>query len=475
MRRLGLKDAAIAALVLAVALAAAGPAAARTYKLRVGPIDMGGYQVRLDTTAAAAPKVNGYITRMRAFLTDAAGHPMPVKRVMLHHALFLDRGRRDGDRRDGTCPGTPRERFYGTGEEHSELRLPAGYGIPIRRGERWQSSWMVMSHQLNPERAFIEYDVTVATRRKLTPVKAFWLDVTGCRGSVQYDVPGGGRPGATNSKSTTWTVPEDGRLVAGGAHLHGGAEGLRLLQPRCHNRVLADSRPLFGLPDNVVYHVFPVLHEPGPISTSWFTTATGIPVAKGERITAQALYDGELPHAAVMAVDHVYMAPGGRPPGRCARLPRDLVNANAPLPGRTRSPQVTVPLTSIGPTGAAVTIDRPPGPITPLGGSATIAVRDFAFDNPNLSIPLGASLSWRFLDTVRHNVTFANGPQAFSSLYLRAGKTFSHRFTKPGTYRLFCSLHPISMHEVVDVRPAAEPLPPAPLARNSAGSGTVHW
>jgi plastocyanin len=49
-------------------------------------------------------------------------------------------------------------------------------------------------------------------------------------------------------------------------------------------------------------------------------------------------------------------------------------------------------------------------------------------------------------------VTLASGPFGFSSLFLRAGRTYTQRFMRPGTYRLFCSLHPVLMHEVVDVR-----------------------
>ena len=34
------------------------------------------------------------------------------------------------------------------------------------------------------------------------------------------------------------------------------------------------SRPLYGLPEHPYYNVLPVLHEPGPIATSWITSAT---------------------------------------------------------------------------------------------------------------------------------------------------------------------------------------------------------
>ena len=43
----------------------------------------------------------------------------------------------------------------------------------------------------------------------------------------------------------------NGRIVAAGGHLHGGAERMSLTQPACHNRKLLDTDPLFGPVDKV--------------------------------------------------------------------------------------------------------------------------------------------------------------------------------------------------------------------------------
>jgi plastocyanin len=48
-------------------------------------------------------------------------------------------------------------------------------------------------------------------------------------------------------------------------------------------------------------------------------------------------------------------------------------------------------------------------------------------------------------------VTLANGPAGFASPSMRKG-TFTYRFTRPGKYRLFCSLHPARMTQLVIVR-----------------------
>jgi plastocyanin len=340
------------------------------------------------------------------------------------------------------------------------------------------AAWMLMNHGMKRDVGYIEYDVTVETAKKLTPVKAYWLDVTNCRGHVYYNVRGGGAPGSTSSNTVVWRPPFNGRLVAGGAHLHGGTKGMSVYQPRCEDRRIAESKPLYGMEDDPVYHVLPVLHEPGPINTSWFETAKGIPVVKGETIRVSGDYDAELPHVKVMAVMHVYMARDDSASQTCDPLPDDLTNENLSVPGRTVAPVVTVPLTGIGPDGKAETIDGPPGKVKVLSGNGNVLVHDYSYSQPNLSIPQGASITWRFPDTTSHDVTLANGPYGFSSPFSRVGRTYTQQFSRPGRYQLFCSLHPVVMHEVVDVRAPDGSAAPAPAARRSGaspGPTQIHW
>jgi plastocyanin len=48
-------------------------------------------------------------------------------------------------------------------------------------------------------------------------------------------------------------------------------------------------------------------------------------------------------------------------------------------------------------------------------------------------------------------VTLASGPVGFASPSIQRG-TYRYRFTRPGVYKLFCSLHPTRMTQVVTVR-----------------------
>lgn len=446
----------------AVALADTAPDAGsglKTVTIRQGPFAVGAYQVRYTSNATKsvqAPGLDGYVVRMHARVVDANGQPIPVRRLMLHHIVYKNLGRYPGDRRSQVCGGKS-ESFYGTGEEDETLRFPQGYGYRVRKGDRWQTGWMLMNHAPVTERAYIEYTATIDTSSKLTPVTPYWLRATGCPGPGRwdpiFDVPGGGRRGSTYRKSATFTAPASGRLIAAGAHAHGGSKAMTLSQAACGDRPLLRSRPMFGRPDHPYYHVLPVLHEPGPMDMSWLESARGIPVARGERLRVTASYDNELPHTRVMGIMHVYLAPDRRiRRPRCGALPSDLKNERKPYAGRLVSPRVRVPLTGIDSRGRAHRIDRPPGRLRRFAGSADLLVRGFRFLPANVSVPAGARLRWLFRDPVQHNVTLANGPLGFSSQNLRRGRSFARRLSRPGTYRLLCSLHPALMSERIVVR-----------------------
>ena len=438
----------------AAVLVAAAPAAASVERVTVrqGPLRVAPYEVRFTsdkTRRVPAPRLDGWLVRMHARVVDRRGRPMPVRQVMLHHIVY-----KNADRRDAVCGDT--QSFYGTGEENETLRFPPGYGYRVRRGDRWRTGWMLMNHQSRSRRAYIEYTAWVETSKRLRSVTPYWVRATGCEGRRDpiFNVPGGGAPGSTHEQSADWTVPHSGRLVAGGSHLQGGAREMVLSQPGCGGRPLMASRPLYGLPDHPYYRVLPVLHEPGPFATGWVTSATGIPVERGERLRVSALYDGERPHTRVMGIWHLYLARDAAVRAGCDPLPLDVRTELPAEPGRTEPPRVTVPLTGLDWRGRARTISRPPGPLLRAGDSATVRVGSRSYSVRNLSIALGGVVSWRFrARTGLHDVTLANGPVGFASRWSARGASYSQRFTAPGTYRLFCSLHPIDMTQVLTVRP----------------------
>lgn len=466
MRRLAAGLLAIAAL----SLPAPAAAAPERVTLRYGPIDVSPFELaRGDISyGIPTPRRDGFITAMEAEVVDAAGRPVPIQRVMLHHAVFLNAGRRLGERRDGTCdrytlfdsesqlPALG-ERFFGVGEERQRLILPPGYGYPVQAGDHWLMTWMLMSHRNRRDRVYIQYKVTIDDSPGVRPARPFWLDVENCRADPVFDVPGGGGRRSTYPRSTTWTVPETGRLIAGVGHLHGGGTKVVLSQPRCGNRPLFDSRPLWGRRGHPYYRVRPLLHEPGPIGMTQFTSGQGIPVQAGERLRLTATYDNELPHTRVMGIMVLGFAPDPAADTSCAAgPPGDLRRFRLKREGRTRAPRIRVPINGYptnGPLGARPRpILRPPGRTVALRGGSMVEVGDPYFLPRNISLPSGGLLRWRFLGDGLHNVTLANGPRGFSSPNLNRDREFRYRFRRPGTYRLFCGLHPVTMTSTIRVR-----------------------
>ncbi len=426
----------------------------KTYVFRFGPHRIGPYQVAKDTDFVSPPPVDGAIVGMDSRLIRRSGAEVPQSEVMLHHIVYIDGGP-NGRRRDGACPQRPNyQRFFGTSEELRPLTLPRGYGYRFRARNRWRASWMVMNHQPTDRSALIEYRVTVDTSPAVAPVLPLWLSVLPCRESPdpQFSVPGGGEPGSTYERSRTWKLPVAGRIVAMGGHMHGGAHNLTVSEPACGGRTIFTAQPTYATADDPLYAVTPLLHEPDPKHISWSQSATGWNAPRGTRLRVTVAYDGERPHMRVMGIAHVYVARGASPPGSCAPPPADAQSLDAPFAGRPAPPPVDLTLATLASDGIARPIVRPPGNVLQRPGDARVTVNHFAFSRPNLSIPRGSRITWRFKGETSHDATLAAGPVGFASPSSAGGQYWSRRFDTPGEYRIYCSLHPVYMSQFVQVR-----------------------
>jgi len=439
--------------VLACALPAT--AGAKTETFRIGPIVLHGYESKLETPLdIPTPRITGSITYMHARVIDAHGGFIPQQIVMLHHVAFVNDGVHYGDKRQQYCGWHKTERFYGTGEEDESLMLPPGYGYHVRAGDRWHASWMLMNHRFATRKVYVEYTVHITPGWHDVGVTPYWLGVAPCPKDPIFEVPGGGAPGSDYIKRISWTPPADGRIVAVGTHLHGGAKYMDIREPSCGNRALVTTQAQYGMPDDPIYHVLPQIHEPGPRAVSYPMTPTGIPVHKGERLVVRGIYDGELPHSRVMAIMHVYVAPPG-PQGvgpKCGPLPTDVHDVNWDKPYRTDVPKVLIPLTQRDATGHAEAISDLPGQFFAPTSTPTVDIQATRFSHPKIYLPTpGSSIRYVFKDAVWHDVTTANGPTAIGSQYLKDGASYVQTFTRPGTYQLYCTLHPVDMHQVIVV------------------------
>ncbi len=448
MRRLGLLL--FVALVVSVAPA---DASTHRFKLRAGPYKLAGYSTQFPETKVRTPRVKGFVTSMRARLVDSRGRPVLVDEAMLHHVFFNNI---DRNRHPGNCSGTHPEVFYGTGEENEVMRFPAGYGYRLKRGDHWQMGAMIMGHRWRPSNVYVEYSGTVETKR-LTGVRPFWVRANGCGIDSGYHVRGTGLPGTVDDRVNHWTVPMTGRIVAAGGHLHAGAINMELRDPACGDRVLLDNRPFYAPPTDLLYTAVPKLHEAGPVQTSWYTSGDGIPVAKGQRLDLHGLYEGQYARQLVMAITHIYIArsaPTDPAPSGCPPLPPDARQEPMQAGLRPRAPYEPIPLWRLDERKLPVRLDEPPGPVTPLADGGTIALKRFRFQpTEKVVVKAGSTINWRFDDATDHQLTQASGPRAVAGQTLGKGGRTSTRFDVPGRYQLFCYLHPMTMHEQVDVVP----------------------
>lgn len=81
--------------------------------------------------------------------------------------------------------------------------------------------------------------------------------------------------------------------------------------------------------------------------------------------------------------------------------------------------------------------------------AVTVAIAGYAFKPAALTVDRGATVTWVNKDSVVHTATADGG--LFDSAGLSTGQSYSHTFTKPGTYTYGCSVHP-NMRGVITVR-----------------------
>ena len=429
-------------------LAAPAHAAEQSFKLRAGPYKMGRYETVFPDQHIPTPGVDGYVTELHASLVHADGSKVMVNEAMLHHLFF----RNDSRNRVRNCGSTRAESFYGTGEEDQSLDLPDGYGYRLRRHDVWAMGAMIMSHRYQASNVYLQYTGKVETSRRLTDVRPFWVRANGCN-TVAYNVYGGGAKGSVDDKVYKWKMPMSGRIVAAGGHLHAGAINLQLRDPNCANRVLFDNQPFYAAADDMMYTARPRLHEAGPTQTSWFSSAQGIPVRKGQELDLHGVYSNEYARQLVMSITHVYVAAGPAPKAKCPPMPADAHQAPMRAGMRTSAPYEAIPLYKLDGRHLPVVLKEPEGPKKTLKDNAWVDLKAYRFQPARIVVKSGTTLRWRFGDIAKHNITQASGPLAAAGQTGSKGDVDRTTFDAPGRYQFFCSLHPMTMHEQIDVVP----------------------
>ncbi|MEQ5840666.1 cupredoxin family copper-binding protein [Paraburkholderia acidicola] len=71
---------------------------------------------------------------------------------------------------------------------------------------------------------------------------------------------------------------------------------------------------------------------------------------------------------------------------------------------------------------------------------SAVVIKNFMFMPMSLTVKAGSTVTWKNLDGEPHTVVNDSG--LFRSGALDQNDTYQFKFDKPGTYKIFCGIHP---------------------------------
>jgi plastocyanin len=77
-----------------------------------------------------------------------------------------------------------------------------------------------------------------------------------------------------------------------------------------------------------------------------------------------------------------------------------------------------------------------------------IVIKNFAFSPSDITINVGGTVTWTNQDSMIHTVTSDTGSELDSG-NMATGQSFSHKFSKAGTFAYHCILHPGMKAQIV--------------------------
>ena len=100
---------------------------------------------------------------------------------------------------------------------------------------------------------------------------------------------------------------------------------------------------------------------------------------------------------------------------------------------------------------AAVSVVAALFAIPAFGATKSVSVRDNVFAPRSITIKRNDTIVFRWRGENPHNVVANRGPVRFRSSIKRTG-TYRKKFTRRGSYRIVCTIHPPNMKMTVRVR-----------------------
>ncbi|MXM64595.1 hypothetical protein GR925_14360 [Streptomyces sp. HUCO-GS316] len=233
------------------------------------------------------PCENCFITGFKPNLVYADGSNANVNTgPMLHHAVLGTHAKSDV-----VCGGPQRK--FASGNERVESVLPSGYGIKVRRGERWNMLYDLMNHAPERKSVYITFTFThePAPGSRLKPVTPIWMDAGGCLGSA-YDAPDG-----VSEKVRRWRSTISGRLVHMRGHVHHAGRSVRtenITTGKLLCNIMAEEG---GSPEFIDLHGHTEISDMRPCSGDPLGT-----IERGDVLQITSRYESAHSHGGVMGI-----------------------------------------------------------------------------------------------------------------------------------------------------------------------------
>ena len=269
---------------------------AKRIKYKIGPFDVVPGQNEIGyAPIVERPQRDGWFTRIRPDLTYLSGRVPGVEVIHLHHGVWVNMSRRPATSGLGVQP------FFAAGEEKTIMRLPKGYGYPLKRSDGLLLNHMIHNLTPVPTKVWMVYEVDFVPKgsraaRGMRNVRPIWMDVQngslypvfnvkkGSGGNGRYTYPDEARnPYRGGPRKNEWKVDKPGVLVATAGHLHPGGLYTDLkVRRRGKTAPLFRSRAKYFEPAGAV---------------SWDVAMTGTPLdwrvklRKGDVLSTSATYD----------------------------------------------------------------------------------------------------------------------------------------------------------------------------------------
>jgi plastocyanin len=106
-------------------------------------------------------------------------------------------------------------------------------------------------------------------------------------------------------------------------------------------------------------------------------------------------------------------------------------------------------LTILGLALILAVVLRPSGATAEMAATQAIEIKvdNFTFSPATVTVPENSTVTWTNKDDVPHVIASTDG--VFRSKGLDTDDHYSYKFTKPGTYSYYCSVHPKMTGKIV--------------------------